>query len=505
MATPPEKLAASLEVLQLLQNEGKIAIRARDLSKTHRERLLRLGFLQRVMKGWYIASNPDTQDGETTAWYASFWGFCAAYLDARFGQDWALGPEQSLMLHCGNWRVPGQLLVRAARAGNKPTELMHGTSIFETRSARPPKGQEALIDGLRLFSIPAALVEVGATFFRLEPTEARAALAMIQDAHDVLTILLEGGHSTVAGRLAGAFRNIGQTTIADNILKSMRAGGYDVRENDPFEGPPSLAQPLVQSPFVNRLRLMWQACRDSVVEVFPEAPATSVDIEKYLADVDEIYVTDAYHSLSIEGYQVSPELIERVRQGNWDPEANEADREHRNALAARGYYLAFQAVKDSLRKVLRGEDPARVAEIDHQEWHRELFVPSVQSGIVRAADLAGYRSGPVYIRGSTHVPPSSDAVRDLMPTFFELLSKEQHPGVRVVLGHYFFVYIHPYMDGNGRIGRFLMNVMMAAAGLPWTVIPVDKRNTYMEALEVAGRDRNIRPFATFLAGEVRDH
>ncbi len=60
---------------------------------------------------------------------------------------------------------------------------------------------------------------------------------------------------------------------------------------------------------------MSQAHRDSIVEVFPEAPVTSVDIEKYLADVDEIYVTNAYHSLSIEGYEVGPELIDRVRQG----------------------------------------------------------------------------------------------------------------------------------------------------------------------------------------------
>jgi len=39
------------------------------------------------------------------------------------------------------------------------------------------------------------------------------------------------------------------------------------------------------------------------------------------------------------------------------------------------------------------------------------------------------------------------------------------------------------MDGNGRIGRFLMNVVLAAGGYPWTVIPLDKRDNYMDALE----------------------
>ena len=74
-----------------------------------------------------------------------------------------------------------------------------------------------------------------------------------------------------------------------------------------------------------------------------------------------------------------------------------------------------------------------------------------------------------------HVPPNSAAVRDAMPVFFEMLTEESEASVRVVLGHFIFVYIHPYMDGNGRIGRFLMNVMLAADGYPWTVVPLERR------------------------------
>ena len=83
------------------------------------------------------------------------------------------------------------------------------------------------------------------------------------------------------------------------------------------------------------------------------------------------------------------------------------------------------------------------------------------AGLLRPADLAGYRSAPVFIRRSMHVPPGSEAVRDAMPVLFEMLREESEPSVRMVLGHFIFVYIHPYSDGNGRIGRFLMNVMLA--------------------------------------------
>ncbi len=149
--------------------------------------------------------------------------------------------------------------------------------------------------------------------------------------------------------------------------------------------------------------------------------------------------------------------------------------------------------------MLRGDNPGEVLDAAHGDWYRELFAPSVTAGIIRAADLAGYRIDQVYIRGSRHVPPRHEAVRDLMPAFFDLLREEEEPSVRVVLGHFVFVYIHPYMDGNGRMGRFLMNVMLAAGGYPWTVLPVEKRDEYMAALEAASVEQNIRRLATFLA------
>ena len=102
-----------------------------------------------------------------------------------------------------------------------------------------------------------------------------------------------------------------------------------------------------------------------------------------------------------------------------------------------------------------------------------------------------------------HVPPPREAVRECMPALFELLRSESEPSVRVVLGHFVFVYIHPYMDGNGRMGRFLMNVMLASGGYPWTVIPVERRDDYMSALESASVGQDIRPFAAFVGGLVQ--
>jgi hypothetical protein len=361
-----------------------------------------------------------------------------------------------------------------------------------------------VIEDLQVFSPECALIECSVHFFSSNSTDIRAVLLSIRDAAGLLARLLDRGRTVIAGRLAGAFRNVGCDRIADDIVKSMSAAGYAVRETDPFADRPLL--PLhgrETSPYVNRIRLLWQAMRQPVIDRFPGAPGLPQDVKAYLKRVNDVYLTDAYHSLSIEGYRVTPELIERVRTGSWNPERNESDREQRNAMAARGYWLAFQAVQRAVEKVLQGVNPGQVADDDHGAWYRELFAPSVTTGLLKPSDLAGYRSGQVYIRKSMHVPLNSEAVRDAMPAIFDRLREETHPAVRVVLGHFFFVYIHPYMDGNGRIGRFLMNVMMAAGGYPWIVIPVGERSHYMTALERASVGTDIVPFTDFLAGLAR--
>lgn len=500
MAPLTSKLARSLAVLKAVQDNGQVAIPAEQLSRTHRQRLLKGGFIRPVMRGWYIASRPDEQPGDSTGWYTSFWGFCAAYLEHRFGAEWCLSPEQSISLHIGNRTVPLQLLIRSPQGGNKPFPLPFGTSLFDVRLKLPATADMVVQEGLRLFSLPAALIACAPGQFIAQPVDLRTGLAMITDASDILPRLLEGGHSVVAGRLAGAMRTLGKTRVADQIAQTMRTAGFVINETNPFEDKSNLAiQARETSPYVNRMRLMWERMREPILRTFPAAPGLPQDAQAFLKDVDDIYVTDAYNSLSIEGYRVTAQLIERVQSGNWNPDNDENDRQNRNALAARGYWQAFQSVKASVTRILEGQNSGDVVDRDSNDWYVQLFEPSVAAGIIGLGDLAGYRNGPAYIRRSMHVPPSAEAIRAMMPTFFELLRAEPEPAVRSVLGHFVFVYIHPYMDGNGRTGRFLMNAMLASGGYPWTIIPVERRNQYMASLEAASAGQDIQPFATFIA------
>src|SRR5438445_458505 len=399
MSSPNEKLAESLDVLKELQQGNRRVFRSDDLSRVHRERLVENGFLQEVMKGWLVSSSPDSQAGESTPWHASFWEFCARYCDERFGEQWHLSPEQSLFLHGERTVIPDQLVVHSPKATNNDIQLLFGTTLYDLKVAEMPATSALMVrDGLRLFSPAVALVRVPESFFQMYPVETQVVMASLADASDVLRFLLNGGHSSKAGYLAKAFRQTGRADLADEILRAMKGAGYDVRESSPFEARhifARLGRPA--APIVGRIEMLWDSMRGKVLAVFPKAPGLPTDKEAYLRYVNEIYRTDAYHSLSIEGYSVTPALVERVRQGGWEPE----------------------------------------------------------------------------------------------------------PSVRAVLGHWRFGYIHPYPDGNGRMARFLMNVMLASGGYPWTVIRIRDRKSYLSALDRASIEMDIHPFTAFIVHRVQ--
>lgn len=455
------------------------------------------------MKGWLISASPHSRDGDSTPWYASFWEFCGRYCEERFGEEWHLSPEQSLLAHAGNTVIPAQAVIHSPLGTNNKVNLPFGTSLYDLKTpALPPAADLEEKEGLRLFSPEAALVRVSETFMQRHAIETMVALAAVRGVPGILRRLLDGGQPAVAGRLAGAFRRMGRAAFADEIVGAMKSAGYDVRESDPF-APAQAVAPLAEgTPLAGRLRAMWRSMRERVLEVFPAPPGLPRDGNAYLRLVDEIYQSDAYHSLSIEGYNVTQALIERVRAGNWDPDRDDADRQSRDALAARGYWQAFQAVKGTVAEIIAGTPAGRLVRQAHHVWYRELFQPCVAAGLIAPGALAGYRQDAVFLRASRYVPPRWEAVRDAMPVLFDLLEEEPEPGVCAVLGHWMLGYIHPYPDGNGRMARFLMNAMLASGGYPWTVIRVEDRTLYLEALDKASIGQDIEPFARFLATRV---
>jgi fido (protein-threonine AMPylation protein) len=499
MATPKEKLAASLEVLYTFQEKGQIALRSEEISRTHRERLSLNGFLSEITRGWYILTDPNATRGDSAAWLAMYWRFCAQYFNYKFQNDYFISADQSLLIHSGNTTIPSQLVIKSPKASNTKIDLMHQCSFFEMKSKMPISDNILKDHGLNVYSLASSLVYCSPSIFKKYPNDVSIVMSQFNDASEILTILLKNSHTIIAGRLAGAFRFLKKDKIAKEIISAMRAAGHKLWESNPFEQDIQLPKLRSSSPYAQRIEVLWDKFRPMIIDHFPKSPGLNKDIKSYLDSIDKIYESDAYHSLSIENYSVTKELIEKVRSGNWNIDKDPSTQQQVNAMAARGYWLASRSVKESIQKILQGNSPGEVLKNDHGLWYKELFSPSVQAGIISPSALAGYRMGQVYISRSRHVPMNKEAVREALPVYFDLLKQEEHAGVRAILGHFVFVYIHPYMDGNGRMARFLMNTMLASGGYPWTVIPVEERDKYMNALEEASVNENILPFVEFIS------
>ena len=506
-----ERLTSALRQLKKALVDKSGVLMSQDLKEEDRLVLLDAGFLRPVMKGWYVCSNPTEAVGDSTSWYANFWAFAAGYLRRRFGSQYCLSPEASVLLHTGYTIVPRQLVVVVQDNVTDVVHLPFDTSLMiypDPKRLPRSRADEAssILKGLRVWSVAHALCRCGPQFFKVNRREAEIALAMVRDVSQLIVALTELNNRSAAARIAGALEFVGRESESQILLKSLSEPGHKLYPNNPFDTQtPALLGSRERSPYVLRLRAMWHDWREDVIAGFPAAPGLSSQTEAFLKQVDDRYLADAYNSLSIEGYEVTDELIERVANGTWNPHDNEQHKRDRDALAARGYFQAFGAVKQTLTQILQGGDVSDAVRFGHQLWYAELFGPAVSAGILKPHQIAGYRSGPVFIRNSMHTPLPRDAILDCLDELWRLIGQEPEASVRAVLGHHLFVFIHPYFDGNGRIGRFLMNALLASGGYPWTVVRVTRRKTYMQALESASVQGDIGPLVAFLRQEMLAH
>jgi len=158
--------------------------------------------------------------------------------------------------------------------------------------------------------------------------------------------LMRSRNKASAGRIIGAYEALGMRARSKK-LNSILGSVFDgIQIKNPFEtAPVEIAARKKEAPSARRLRIIWEISREVInalcADKKPEFDFYSTPIEQTLNTVNELYVHDAYHSLSIEGYAVTTELIERVSRGDWSPETVERDQDTKNALAARGYFNAF--------------------------------------------------------------------------------------------------------------------------------------------------------------------
>lgn len=118
-----------------------------------------------------------------------------------------------------------------------------------------------------------------------------------------------------------------------------------------------------------------------------------------------------------------------------------------------------------------------------------------------------YRKVNVQISGAKHVPPEFIHIQEEMDKFeswYNTKASDIHPVLRSAMIHTEFVGIHPFIDGNGRTARLLMNMELLKSGYPAIVIPVADRLNYYNALDAAHVNKNYEPFLNLTEGWVKE-
>lgn len=509
--TGNEKLAEALREAAATRS-GNI-VNSRNLKPATRTLLVSEGYLKQIVRGWYLFDADITVEkaGESALWYQSIWQFVGQYLQEAYGDDYWLNPEASIDIHTANNYLPKQLVVFTSEGVTKYISLPNDMSLMVIKKSDKPTHLTEF-QGVRVLTLEFALAGLAPTIYRANPLAVQIALGQ-SDVNAVADSLLVTKNVQSSNRLIGAYLEIGRKADSRNLSNIISAAGLSpIKPENPFEVPViKIGNKRQESAAAVRVRLLWQKFRGDVEQVFVDKTFTDFfqrPLEDLLDTVDKVYVSDAYHSLSIEGYVVTTELINRVAKGEWDSEHIEADKKQRDALAARGYYEAFQALRGLIQEAHEeGKDDfdlEYLLDISITQIYTALFKPCVTAGIIHQRDLAGYRKGPIMIRTSRHMPPQSEHLMDCMDALKQLIVQEPNFAVKAVLGHFFLGYIHPFPDGNGRTSRFLMNLMFLLGGYRWTVVPVTERDTYLSALERASIDSEVVSFATFLHGIMPD-
>ena len=505
--TGNEKLADALREAAAIRS-GNI-VNSSNLKPTTRTFLVSEGYLKQIVRGWYLfdADVSAGKAGESALWYQSIWQFIGQYLKESYGNDYWLNPEASIDIHTANNSLPKQLVVFTREGATKNILLPNDMSLMVIKKSDKPT---EIIDfnHVNVLTLEFALAGLAPTIYRSNPLAVQIALGK-SDVNAVASSLLVTKNVQSANRLIGAYLEIGRKADSRNLTNIINAVGLGpLKADNPFESPVvKIGSKRQESASAIRVRLLWQKLREGVELVFIDTVVSGFfqsPLNELLESVDKVYVSDAYHSLSIEGYVVTEDLISRVANGEWDTGHIEADKQQKDALAARGYYEAFQALRGLIEEAYdEGADDldlAYLVDVSITQIYTALFKPCVTAGIVNDRDLAGYRKGPIMIRKSRHMPPQSEQLMDCMEALKDLIVNEPNFAVKAVLGHFFLGYIHPFPDGNGRTSRFLMNFMFLLGGYNWTIVPVTERIAYLDALEKASIDSNIAPFAEFIKG-----
>ena len=202
---------------------------------------------------------------------------------------------------------------------------------------------------------------------------------------------------------------------------------------------------------------------------------------------DEFLVEYTYNSNAIEGNTLTLQETALVLEG-----LTIAQKPLKDHLEAVGHKDAFLYVQELVR------DKVPFSETIIKQIHTLVLMD-------RPEDRGIYRRIPVRIMGAYHTPPDSIIIPELMEKLVnEFAVSKLHPIEKAALFHLKFEGIHPFVDGNGRTGRLILNLFLMQNGYPPVNVKFADRKRYYDAFDIYYRNNDASAMVELVAEYINE-
>lgn len=478
--------------------KDKYVVSAAEIpDRRQREYLKKAGYLFPVARGYWALKQPE--DDAEEVFLLIYWQAVEKVLSSF---TWSLRGPSALAIHNGAQAAQEHLLVRTKEKTNWKLSLPLG---FTVNLRYDSYFDERLIKNMEVAgrSIPIDIPELVFTELdKATPKEVQSFVAGTNfDRLLIEAIYARKPKPVVFNRLVGLAKKAGRPDLAVNLEKIIEAHThYQIAKRETVKAEEISAKPQVIHP-------PWVIRQEEQIQEFEAALEKGLKtkisrikkrpLKELLTQAREHKKYDTYHSTTLEGYQITPEQVEAILSGIVQEEESGPDYfdKQRNRMAIVGYSEAYDFV---LGQVESDFEHPKISEQLVKETYAKLFKPSLDAKIVDLISLTTYRNIAAFIRGTNYIPPSWEKLPDLMSDFEQSIGAIKNPVSKAILAHFYFVAIHPYIDGNGRTARLLMNYTLLSACYSWITIRADQRAEYFGALNKGTVDGDIMPFGEFI-------
>ena len=495
-----ERAEAAMAKLNALLNDperksGMVILGGRDLSDDEICPLLQNDTLHKIVGRWYYVADPDLPPAyrEPDAWNAVYWDFVKDYLNERFGENWCLGSDQSLLLYSGDGQFPRQLRVRSEGASTGVVDLPWGYEILVVGASLPKTVETEKRFGLRVYPLNHAVLAASPGFYIMHPTEMRTCLEILSggDVHSLAMTAVELGLVAGGCKVAGGLHSIGHPVIADSIMAILKEADGKAEMIMPFKH--FVTVPKGGSAVATRMRLLWDEMRPQVLREkrMPCARRASLRTAMLFPIMRDAYIQDTAFSLATQGYDNAEDLARRIYEKDSDPVPVPIEVGDEDLAAALGYRKAFEQVAtDILDSVTGGKEPERL--LDRiKGWHSCLTTPLCELGLMDRQEAGSFRTMEIPAGRTPYIPVTPGEIPTAMETLSDMISHEPDEFVRAIFGYFFIMYIQPFRYGNAMLAYLFMNSQLVTGETPWTIIPGDMADECLYALEEALGNKDI--------------